>query len=51
MSKIKGIYAATMTILNDDLSVDIKKTIQHAEKVIEQGCHGVAVLVALVKHN
>ena len=43
MSKIKGIYAATMTILNDDLSVDIKKTIQHAEKVIEQGCHGVAV--------
>ena len=43
MSKIKGIYAATMSVLNDDLTLNIKKTIQHAELVIENGCHGAAV--------
>ena len=35
MSKIKGIYAASMSILNDDLTLDIKKTILHAEMVID----------------
>ena len=43
MSKIKGIYAASMSIFNKDLSLNIEKTINHAEKIIEQGCHGVAV--------
>ena len=43
MSKIKGIYAASMSILNDDLTLDIKKTIEHAEMVVENGCHGVAI--------
>ena len=43
MSKIKGIYAASMSILNDDLALDIKKTVHHAEMLIEQGCHGVAI--------
>ena len=43
MSKIKGIYAAGMSILNDDLSLNIEKTILHSEKIIEQGCHGVAI--------
>ena len=43
MSKIKGIYAASMSILNDDLTLDIKKTILHAEMVIENGCHGAAI--------
>jgi len=38
---IKGIYAATLSILNSDLGLDIKKTISHAEKVIDDGCHGV----------
>ena len=42
MSKIKGIYAATLSILNDDLSLNIEKTILHAENLINQGCHGVA---------
>ena len=42
MSKIKGIYAATLSILNEDLSLNIKKTISHAENIIKQGCHGVA---------
>ena len=44
MSKIKGIYAASMSIFNSDLSLNIEKTVSHAEKIIKQGCHGVAVL-------
>ena len=43
MSKIKGIYAAGMSILNEDLSLNIEKTILHSEKIIDQGCHGVAI--------
>ena len=43
MSKIKGIYAASMSIFNKDLTLNIEKTINHAEKIIDQGCHGVAV--------
>ena len=43
MNKIKGIYAASMSIFNSDLSLNIEKTISHAEKIIEQGCHGVAI--------
>ena len=42
MSKIKGIYAATLSILNEDLSLNIEKTILHAENIINKGCHGVA---------
>ena len=41
MGKIKGIYAATLSILNEDLSLNIEKTILHAENIINQGCHGV----------
>jgi len=43
MSKINGIYAASMSVLNDDLTLDIKKTINHAEMLIEKGCHGVVI--------
>tara|TARA_Y100000591_G_scaffold289889_1_gene275303 strand:- start:268 stop:1152 length:885 start_codon:yes stop_codon:yes gene_type:complete len=43
MSKIKGIYAAGMSVLNPDLSLNVSKTILHAEKIIEDGCHGVAI--------
>ena len=43
MSKIKGIYAASMSIFNSDLSLNIEKTVNHAEKIIDQGCHGVAI--------
>ena len=43
MSKIKGIYAASMSVLNDDLTLNAKKTIEHAEKLINQGCHGIAI--------
>jgi len=41
MTMINGIYAATLSILDADLGLDIKKTITHAEKVIDKGCHGV----------
>ena len=43
MNKIKGIYAAGMSVFNDDLSLNIEKTLNHAENIIERGCHGVAV--------
>ena len=43
MSKIKGIYAASMSVINKDLTLNVKETINHAEMVIDQGCHGVAV--------
>ena len=41
MTMINGIYAATLSILDADLGLDIRKTIAHAEKVIDKGCHGV----------
>ena len=43
MSKVKGIFAATMSVLNEDLSLNIFKTISHSEKLIDDGCHGVAI--------
>jgi len=43
MTKISGIYAATMSVINSDLSLNIEKTIDHAEKLIDQGCHGTAI--------
>ena len=41
MSKVNGIYAATMSILSNDLSLNVRKTIEHGENLIKQGCHGV----------
>jgi len=38
---IKGIYAASLSLLNEDLALDYKKTISHAENIIDNGCHGV----------
>jgi 4-hydroxy-tetrahydrodipicolinate synthase len=32
-----------MSIINDDLTLNVKKTIQHAEMIIDQGCHGAAI--------
>ena len=43
MSLLKGIYAASMSVLNDDLTLNIDKTIEHSEMVIENGCHGAAI--------
>ena len=33
MSLIKGIYAASMSVLNDNLTLNIAKTIKHAENL------------------
>ena len=43
MTKISGIFAASMSVINSDLSLNIEKTIDHAEKLIEEGCHGTAI--------
>jgi len=43
MSIEKGIYAASMTVINKDLSVNIDSTIKHSERLIQQGCHGVVI--------
>ena len=43
MTKISGIFAASMSVINSDLSLNIDKTINHAEKLIDQGCHGTAI--------
>jgi len=38
-----GIYAASMSVFNENLSLDIDSTIRHSEKLIAAGCHGVAI--------
>jgi len=38
---INGIYAASLSLLNENLALDYKKTISHAENIIDNGCHGV----------
>ena len=43
MNKIKGIFAASMSIFDDNLTLNSNKTILHAENLIDQGCHGVAI--------
>ena len=43
MTQIKGIYAASMSIFDDNLALDTKRTILHAESLIDNGCHGVAI--------
>ena len=43
MTKISGIFAASMSVINSDLSLNVEKTIDHAEKLIDQGCHGTAI--------
>ena len=36
----KGIYAASMSIFNQDLSLDVETTIKHSERLIKEGLHG-----------
>ena len=44
MNKIQGIYAASLTVFNEDLSLNAEKTISHADFLINNGCHGVVLL-------
>ena len=32
-----------MTVINKDLSVNIDSTVEHSERLIQQGCHGVVI--------
>ena len=43
MIEIKGVFAASMSVLDENLTLDSNKTIIHAENLIDQGCHGVAI--------
>jgi 4-hydroxy-tetrahydrodipicolinate synthase len=36
-----GVYAASLSVLNKDFSLDVDATIRHAETLIENGLHGV----------
>ena len=38
---INGIFAATLSLLDENLALNCKKTISHAENIIDNGCHGV----------
>jgi 4-hydroxy-tetrahydrodipicolinate synthase len=37
----KGIYAASLSIFNEDSSLNVEATIKHAESIIKNGLHGV----------
>ena len=43
MSKVNGIYAAAVSILDQNLKLDVNKTILHSENLIKNGCHGVVL--------
>ena len=36
----RGVYSATCSILNDDFSLNVQATIDHAAKTINNGLHG-----------
>ena len=36
-----GVYAATLSVLDENGSLNIDETISHAEKIIKEGLHGV----------
>ena len=36
----KGIFAASLSIFNQDLSLDVETTIKHSERLIKEGLHG-----------
>ena len=37
----KGVYAATLSVLDENFSLNIDETISHAEDIIKDGLHGV----------
>jgi len=38
-----GVYAASMSIFNENLSLDVNSSISHAEKLIMDGCTGIVI--------
>ena len=47
----RGVYAASLSVLNKDLTLNIDATISHSEKIIGSGLHGVFFLVQPGKAN
>jgi len=43
MKKIQGIFAASLSVFNENLTLNTDKTILHAENLIHEGCHGIAI--------
>ena len=37
----KGVYAATLSVIDENGSLNIDETISHAENIIKEGLHGV----------
>ena len=37
----KGVYAAGLSLFNEDCSLNIEGTINHASSIIKKGLHGV----------
>ena len=37
----KGVYAATLSVLHENSSLNVEETINHAENIIKEGLHGV----------
>ena len=37
----KGVYAATLSVLDENGSLDVDETITHAENIVKEGLHGV----------
>ena len=40
MALLEGIYAAGLSVLKEDLSLDVEKTIEHHEHLIDEGLNG-----------
>ena len=47
----KGIYAASLSVLNNDKTLNVDLTIKHAVNTIKSGLHGVFFLVQQDKVN
>ena len=43
MSIKKGIYAASMTIINEDMTISVDQTIKHSEKILMDGATGCVI--------
>ena len=47
----RGIYAASLSVLNENGTLNINETISHAESAIRSGLHGIFFLAQQAKAN
>ena len=43
----RGVYAASLSVLNKDLTLNVEATISHGENLIKNGLHGCFLLEVL----